>query len=104
MIFIALLTTIGTMAWAEVPFKLPTQIVPSLLLAVSVGATVHILSIFFDRFNSKGNKREALSYTLKHSGLAIAMTSITTAIGVASFSGSEVAPISDLGMFASLGV
>jgi predicted RND superfamily exporter protein len=103
-IIFALLTTIGTMAWAGVAFKLPTQIVPSLLLAVSVGATVHILSIFFDRFNVSGDKKEALSYTLGHSGLAIAMTSITTAIGVGSFAGSQVAPISDLGIFASLGV
>ena len=103
-IILSLLTTVGTMAWSGVMFKLPTQIVPSLLLSVSVGATVHILSIFFDRFNSSGDKKEALSYTLKHSGLAIAMTSITTAIGVGSFSGSEVAPISDLGIFASLGV
>ena len=103
-IIVSLLTTVGTMAWAGVMFKLPTQIVPSLLLSVSVGATVHILSIFFDRFNASGDKKEALSYTLKHSGLAIAMTSITTAIGVGSFAGSEVAPISDLGIFASLGV
>ncbi|HIO95999.1 MAG TPA: RND transporter [Campylobacterales bacterium] len=103
-IIFSLLTTVGTMAWAGVMFKLPTQIVPSLLLAVSVGATVHILSIFFDRFNAHGDKKEALSYTLGHSGLAIAMTSITTAIGVGSFAGSEVAPISDLGIFASLGV
>jgi len=103
-IMFSLLTTVGTMAWAGVMFKLPTQIVPSLLLAVSVGATVHILSIFFDRFNSSGDKKEALSYTLSHSGLAIAMTSITTAIGIGSFVGSEVAPISDLGMFASFGV
>jgi predicted RND superfamily exporter protein len=103
-IILSLLTTVGTMAWAGVAFKLPTQIVPSLLLAVSIGATVHILSIFFDRFNTSGDKKEALSYTLGHSGLAIAMTSITTAIGVGSFAGSEVAPISDLGMFASLGV
>ncbi|MCK5854183.1 MAG: MMPL family transporter, partial [Sulfurovaceae bacterium] len=103
-IIFSLLTTVGTMAWAGVMFKLPTQIVPSLLLAVSVGATVHILSIFFDRFNANGDKKEALSYTLGHSGLAIAMTSITTAIGVGSFAGSQVAPISDLGIFASLGV
>ena len=103
-ILLSLITTVGTMAWAGVAFKLPTQIVPSLLLAVSVGATVHILSIFFDQFNKTGNKKEALSYTLGHSGLAIAMTSITTAIGVGSFSGSAVAPISDLGIFASLGV
>ena len=103
-IILSLLATVGTMAWAGVAFKLPTQIVPSLLLAVSVGATVHILSIFFDRFNKSGDKKDALTYTLGHSGLAIAMTSVTTAIGVGSFSGSEVAPISDLGIFASFGV
>jgi predicted RND superfamily exporter protein len=103
-ILLSLLVTVGTMAWSGVAFKLPTQIVPSLLLAVSIGATVHVLSIFFDKFNTIGDKREAIRYTLKHSGLAIAMTSLTTAIGVGSFSGSEVAPISDLGIFASLGV
>ncbi len=103
-IILSLVATIGAMAWSGVAFKLPTQIVPSLLLAVSVGATVHILSVFFDKFNSTGDKKEAIAYTLGHSGLAIAMTSVTTAIGVGSFSGSEVAPISDLGVFASLGV
>jgi predicted RND superfamily exporter protein len=103
-IIFSLLATVGTMAWTGVAFKLPTQIVPSLLLAVSIGATVHILSIFFDRFNETGDKKEAMIYTLGHSGLAIAMTSVTTAIGVGSFSGSEVAPISDMGVFASLGV
>jgi predicted RND superfamily exporter protein len=103
-IILSLVATIGAMAWSGTAFKLPTQIVPSLLLAVSVGATVHILSVFFDRFNSKGDKKDAIAYTLGHSGLAIAMTSVTTAIGVGSFAGSEVAPIADLGMFASLGV
>jgi len=103
-IILSLLATVGTMAWAGTAFKLPTQIVPSLLLAVSIGATVHILSIFFDKFNTTGNKREAIIYTLGHSGLAIAMTSVTTAIGVGSFFGSEVAPIADLGTFASFGV
>ncbi len=103
-IALSLVATVGAMAWSGTAFKLPTQIVPSLLLAVSVGATVHILSIFFDKFNATGDKKEAISYTLGHSGLAIAMTSITTAIGVGSFAGSQVAPISDLGIFASLGV
>jgi len=103
-IILSLVTTVGMMAWVGTAFKLPTQIVPSLLMAVSVGATVHILSIFFDKFNHTGDKKEAIKYTLGHSGLAIAMTSVTTAIGVGSFAGSEVAPISDLGIFASFGV
>jgi predicted RND superfamily exporter protein len=103
-IALSLVSTIGFMAWSGTPFKIPSQIIPSLVLVVSIGATVHILSVFFDRFNQNGDKKEALSYALGHSGLAIAMTSITTAIGIGSFAGSEVAPISDLGIFASLGV
>jgi predicted RND superfamily exporter protein len=103
-IVLSLLTTVGMMAISEVPFKLPTQIVPSLLLAVSIGATVHVLSVFFDRFDKKKDKKDAIIFTLKHSGLAIAMTGITTAIGIGSFAGSEVAPIADMGVFASFGV
>jgi len=100
----SLLATLGLMSLFGVAFKLPTQILPSLLLAVSVGATVHMLSIFFDKFNKTGDKKEAIIYTLGHSGLAIIMTSVTTAVGIGSFSGSGVAPISDMGTFASLGV
>ena len=39
-----------------------------------------------------------------HSGQAIIMTSITTAVGLWSFSFSGVAPVADLGVFASSGV
>jgi predicted RND superfamily exporter protein len=103
-IVLSLVTTVGLMSIFDTAFKLPTQIVPSLLIAVSIGATMHVLSIFFDRFDEVGDKKEAISYTMGHSGLAIAMTGITTAIGIASFAGSEVAPISDMGIFASAGV
>ena len=103
-IALSLLATLGLMSFFNIAFKLPTQILPSLLLAVSVGATVHMLSIFFDKFNQNGDKEEAIKYTLGHSGLAIIMTSVTTAVGVGSFAGSGVAPISDMGIFASLGV
>jgi len=103
-IVLSLLTTVGMMAIFEVPFKLPTQIVPSLLIAVSIGATIHVLSVFFDRFDEIKDKKDAIVFTLGHSGLAIAMTGITTAIGIGSFAGSEVAPIADMGVFASFGV
>jgi len=103
-VILSLLSTMGLMAWLGVAFKLPTQIVPSLLLAVSIGATVHALSVFFDRFDATGDKKGSIVFMLEHSGLAITMTSLTTATGIGSFAGSEVAPISDLGIFASFGV
>lgn len=113
-VILSLLSTLGVMGMAGIPIKLPTQILPSFLLAVGVGASVHLLAVFFQRLQllhegketteSSSHKEAAISYALGHSGLAIVMTSLTTAAGLASFAGADIAPISDLGIVASLGV
>ena len=95
--------------WAPWPFfplnlKPPTIILPSFLLAVGVGASVHVLSLVFQELRSGKDKKSAIMESYAHSGLAIVMTSLTTAAGLASFSTAEVAPIGDLGIFSALGV
>ena len=101
---ISLLATIGTMALVGTPITIPTQILPSFLLAVGIGAVVHLLAMFFKHLNKHGNKHNAIIYSLGHSGLAIIMTSLTTAAGLLSFSTAAIAPIADLGIFAAVGV
>jgi predicted RND superfamily exporter protein len=103
-VVLSLLSTLGIMAFAGVPIKPPTQILFSFILAVGVGDSVHVLAIFFRRLKQTGRKEEAIAYTFGHSGLAILMTSLTTAGGLLSFAAAEVAPIADLGIFASAGV
>jgi hypothetical protein len=101
---LSLLSTLGVMALVGTPITIPTQILPSFLLAVGIGATVHLLAMFFKHFNKHGSKEGAIAYALGHSGLAIIMTSLTTAAGMISFSTAEVAPIADLGVFAAVGI
>ena len=103
-VVISLLTTIALMAIVGTPITIPTQILPSFLLAVGIGAVVHLLAMFFANLNAKGDKKKAISYALGHSGLAIIMTSLTTAAGLLSFSTASIAPIADLGVFAAVGV
>ena len=103
-VVLSLLCTAGMMSLLGVPIKVPTQILPSFLLAVGIGTSVHILAIFFQHFEKNGEKEEAIAYALGHSGLAVVMTNVTTASGLLSFSTSEVAPIADIGMFAGMGV
>jgi len=103
-VVLSLLSTVSIMALAGTAIKVPTQILPSFLLAVGVGTSVHILAIFYHRFDKKGHKREAIAYALGHSGLAIIMTNVTTASGLMSFSTAEVAPVADIGIFAGIGV
>ena len=103
-VVISLLTTIGMMALVGTPITIPTQILPSFLLAVGIGAVVHLLAMFFKHLNENGDRNAAISYSLGHSGLAIIMTSLTTAAGLLSFATASIAPIADLGIFAALGV
>jgi len=103
-VVLSLLATVGVMAIFNTPITIPTQILPSFLLAVGIGATVHLLAMFFKDYNKGASKERALSFALGHSGLAIIMTSLTTAAGMLSFSTSELAPVADLGIFASIGI
>ena len=103
-VILSLISTLAVMAKFGVSIKMPTMILPSFILAVGVGDSVHILSIFFQRFNRDGNKRDAIVHALGHSGLAIVMTSLTTAGGLASFFTAKIDPIADLGIFSAFGV
>jgi predicted RND superfamily exporter protein len=103
-VILALISTLGLMALCGVSFTVPDMILPSFLLAVGVGAVVHILALVYHRFDTNGDKKEAVVYALGHSGLAILMTSLTTAAGLVSFATTELAPIAFLGIFAGSGV
>ena len=99
-----IVSALSLMALFGAPITVVTQILPSFLLAVTIGASIHLLSIFYKEFNLNKDKKAALRYAMGHSGLAIVMTSLTTAAGLWSFSFSELAPVADLGKFASAGV
>ncbi len=101
---LTLISTLGLMALCNIQFKVPTIILPSFLLAVGVGASVHLLSLVYQKLRRGESKDNALIHALGHSGLAIFMTSLTTAAGLASFAAAKVAPIADLGLFSAAGV
>jgi predicted RND superfamily exporter protein len=101
---LATASALGLMAHAGVTFTAPTIMLPSFLLAVGVGDCVHILTLFFQRFDQNGDKEEAIVYALNHCGLAIVMTTLTTAAGLGSFAAAQVTPIAHIGIFGSAGV
>ncbi|MBU0992350.1 MAG: MMPL family transporter [Proteobacteria bacterium] len=100
----SLVSTFGTMALSHAVIKTPFTVLPSFLLTVGVGDSVHVLVYFFRFFNKTGDKEKAIAHALSHCGLAIILTSITTAGGLLSFVTAEIAPVADLGLFAAIGV
>ncbi|MBW1815243.1 MAG: MMPL family transporter, partial [Deltaproteobacteria bacterium] len=103
-VLFSLLTTFGFMAIFKSPITIMTVVIPSFLLAVGVGDSVHIMAIFYREYQKTKNKIDSIAYALEHSGLAVFMTSLTTAAGLLSFSTAELVTIAEMGRFAAAGV
>ena len=103
-VYLALASTLGVMALAGVSISVFSVVLPSFLMAVGIADSVHIYAIFLRRLQAGAAKVDAIAYALRHSGLAVLMTSLTTAAGLLSFSMSELSSIGHLGIFAAIGV
>lgn len=103
-VVLALLSTVGMMGHLGTTIKLPTIILPSFLLAVGIGAAIHLLEIWRQNRTAGESNNQAIANSLGHAGLPIMLTSLTTAAGLGSFSFAEVAPIAELGRYSAFGV
>ena len=101
-VILSLLTALGLVAVTGTKLTIVMQILPSFLLAVGIGYSMHLLVIYYRHLRDHGDKCEAIAYAMGHSGLAILITSLTTAGGLLSFAPVKVAPVSDLGLFGSV--
>ena len=96
--------TFALMCFFGIVMTTSVQILPSLLLAIGVGNSVHIFTVYFQASDTGKNKREALSYALGHSGLAVMMTGLTTAGGLISFITANMKPVADMGITSPMGI
>ncbi|MAG30512.1 MAG: hypothetical protein CL908_06410 [Deltaproteobacteria bacterium] len=101
---LSVVATLGAMGTFGIPAMPISEIVPSFLLAVGVGGTVHILVIFRQQLDAGASREDAIAGALGHSGLPIIMTSVTTAGGLLSFVAAELVPIVIFGTIAPLGI
>ena len=95
-VVLSLTATIGTMIFLGIPGSTAVQILPVFLLTVGVCDAVHILALAY-RYRMEGRgKEDSIALAMGHAGLAVLMTSITTAAGMASFITAEMAAVMHL--------
>lgn len=85
-------------------FQMPSAILPSFILAVGVGDSVHFLTHFYVKFDETNDKETAIMYAFERTGLAMLLTSLTTIAGLLSFATADLVPVANIGMFAAGGV
>lgn len=103
-VMLSLVATLGVMVWLGLPGSVSAQILPVFLLTVGVCDSVHILTLVYQRLEAGDSRDDAIVWAIGHSGLAVLMTSLTTAAGMASFVTAELAAIAHLGTIAPIGV
>jgi predicted RND superfamily exporter protein len=103
-VILAIIATLSLMAIFGIAIKITTQVLPTFLLAVGIGYTVHLLNGFYMRLDTGSDRTEALIGALRHTGLPIVMTGVTTMVGVLSFTTAEMAPVGDFGWVTAAGV
>ena len=103
-VFLSMVSTLGIMAFFSAPITSITQILPAFILVVGVCDSIHILALFYTRVDQKQEKEDAIAFAFRHSGLAILMTSLTTAGGLMSFIPATMLPVTHLGIYAPVGV
>jgi len=100
---LGVVVTLSLMAIAGTPIQVSTSILPAFLLAVCVGDSIHLLTIFYHHYDRGDDKHHAIASAMSHTALAMLFTSITTAVGLASFAFSELTPVAALGIYGALG-
>ncbi|MDX2249887.1 MAG: MMPL family transporter [Bacteroidia bacterium] len=101
---VSLIWTLGLMGFAGQSINLISEMLIPILFVVGMSDIIHLATKYLQEIKLGKSRVEAMQTTLKEIGLAVFLTSLTTAIGFASLMVSNVPPIRDFGLYASLGV
>lgn len=103
-VLISIVACLGFMGMMGKHIDIMTILLPTIMFVVGMSDVVHILSKYLEELRLKATKVEALNKTIKEIGMAIFLTSLTTAIGFLTLLTAGVKPIQEFGTYTAAGV
>jgi len=103
-VVIASILTVAIFGWLGLKMNLMVNVTVLLILVVGVADSVHILSGYLYFRNQGEAHQEAMRSTFEKSGLAVFLTSLTTAVGMLALLVVPLVPIQNFGLSAAIGV
>ena len=92
---------IGILGWT---LNMLVIIIPTLLIAVGIGDSMHVIAEFQDQQQRALGRKEAITTTLTIVGIPCLLTTLTTAAAFLSFLATAIKPIREMGVYAAVGV
>ena len=102
----AVVWTMGTMAFLNVPMYTISTMLPVILVAVGIGDSMHVMSRYYDHVlrNPYGQSSEIVTGVMVQLAPPLITTTITTVIGFLALLFSEMPPFKIFGLFTVLGI
>jgi predicted RND superfamily exporter protein len=104
---IVLMSILWTLAFVRLignELDLMMTVLPTILFVVGMSDSVHVLTKYMQELRNGRDKRDAIKYAFKSIRLATFLTALTTSIGFLSLVFSNIEPISNFGLYTSVGV
>ncbi len=103
-VILSIFWTLGLVGILDWTLNLMAIMLPTLLICVGIGDSIHIISEFQDQQDRGLARRQAIVKALALVGTPCLLTSLTTAAGFLSFLGTTIKPIREMGVYAAIGV
>ncbi|MEA3238724.1 MAG: MMPL family transporter [Candidatus Bipolaricaulota bacterium] len=103
-VFLTVIWTVGLMGWTGTAMAMISTTMPIMLIAIGVADAIHILTEYYGSLRSGEKKEAAIRTVVRHIGIAIVLTSITTLVGFLSLGTSPVQQVMQFGLFVGFGV
>lgn len=102
-VFFSVIWTMGMIHVLGYTLNLFIILVPTLLVCIGIGDSMHIISTFNTLKETTGSNREAVVQAVGEVGPPCLLTSITTAAGFLAFNAADIRPFREMGVYASIG-
>lgn len=103
-VLMSIVWTLGFIRIIGKDLDLMLTVLPTILFVVGMSDSVHVLTKYLQELRNGRDKIDAIRYAFKSIRLATFLTALTTAIGFLTLIFSNIQPISDFGIYTSVGV
>ncbi len=94
----------GFMGWFHIPFTMLSAIIGPLVLGISLGNLVYMMSRFYEEFGIDREPSKSAYKSVVTVGVAVFLACITTVFGFASFAFSDFDVLQDFGFMTGAGI
>lgn len=103
-VVLAVLGTVALLVATDHSINIVNNVLPSLIFVIGISDSIHMLTRDAEEIEAGRGREEAVKATIRHTGLACLLTSVTTSVGFFSLVAADTEILKDFGWEAGAGV